>query len=323
MKIVLDGYNKKIGKKDNQIVIYENDEIRDSIKASKINDIVISGKGHVTFDALNLMATNNIKMIGIDHIGHVNYILDAPNQDNVFLKKQQYLLSENEKGIKIATEIIKSKIINQKSTLKTLNKNKKSKRVSGNILKITQYLKELENLDKMQIMGIEGKCSVEYWKGVKTLLPNEVNFNGRTQQPTDLVNSMLNYGYAILASEITKYITLSGLDPYCGFLHYDLNKRTSLTFDLIEEFRQQIVDKSVFSLINNRQISNNDLDKRNNLIKLDARIKIVKKILDKIYSSVTYNGETLMYSEIIELQTKKLVSAILDNQDYVGFHLHW
>ena len=61
MKIVIDGYNKSIHKKDNQIVIHEKDKILDSIKASKISDLTVIGKGHVTFDALDLMAKDNIK----------------------------------------------------------------------------------------------------------------------------------------------------------------------------------------------------------------------------------------------------------------------
>lgn len=44
MKIVIDGYNKSIHKKDNQMVIHEKDEILDSIKARKINDITITEK---------------------------------------------------------------------------------------------------------------------------------------------------------------------------------------------------------------------------------------------------------------------------------------
>ena len=101
---------------------------------------------------------------------------------------------------------------------------------------------QLENLDlndnniKMQIMGIEGKASNDYWNAVKQFIPKEIGFESRTKKPTDLLNSMLNYGYAILASEITKSILTNGLDPYCGFLHYDMLNRTSLTFDLIEPF---------------------------------------------------------------------------------------
>lgn len=44
MKIVIDGYNKSIHKKDNQIVIHEKGEILDSINASKIMTLQLSEK---------------------------------------------------------------------------------------------------------------------------------------------------------------------------------------------------------------------------------------------------------------------------------------
>lgn len=329
MKIVIDGYNKSIHKKDNQLSIHEKDEILDSIKASSISDITIVGKGYVTFDALNLIGENNIKLIAVNPRGDITYTLESPDSRNVFLKKQQYLLSENKIGAKISRELIKSKIKNQKGVLKTLNKNKRLKRVSDIRLKMDEYVKQLDDLNltdkniKMQIMGIEGKASNDYWRSVKHFIPKEIGFDGRTKKPTDLLNSMLNYGYAILASEITKTILLNGLDPYCGFLHYDMMNRTSLTFDLIEPFRQQIVDKTVISLVNRRQIRTDDLDKRNNLLKLDARKLIVGKILDKMYSTVTYDGKTMSYAEIIERQSKNLVNTLINGDKFRGFYLTW
>ena len=329
MKLIIEGYNKSIHKKDNQIVIYEKDEIIDSIRASKIDDITIIGKGHVTFDALDLMAENNIKLISVNPRGELTYTLESPDWRNVYLKKQQYKLSENKTGLLIGRELIKSKIKNQKGTLKTLNKNKQLKMVANLRLKMDEYVKQLDNLNlndnnvKMQIMGIEGKASNDYWNCVKHFIPREIGFDLRTKKPTDLLNSMLNYGYAILASEITKSILLNGLDPYCGFLHYDMDRRTSLTFDLIEPFRQQIVDKTMISLINRKQVKIEDMDKRNNLIKLDARKLIVSKILDKMYSTVTYNGKSMSYAEIIEFQTRNLVKTLIDEDEFKGFYLTW
>lgn len=329
MKIVIEGYNKSIHKKDNQLVIYEKDEILDSIKASAIDDITVTAKGYVTFDALDLMAQNNIKFISINPRGELNYTLESPEPGNVHLKKKQYKLSEDKLGAIISRELIKSKIKNQKGVLKTLNKNKKLKRVSNTRLKMDEYVKQLNDLNlnakniKMQIMGIEGKASNDYWKSVNYFIPTEIGFNGRTKKPTDLLNSMLNYGYAILASQITKSILLNGLDPYCGFLHYDMMNRISLTFDLIEPFRQQIVDKTVISLVNRKQIKTDDLDKRNNLLKLDARKLIISKILDKMYSTITYNGNELSYAEIIDLQSKKLVNTLINGDKFNGFYLTW
>ena len=66
MQLLIDGYNKSLHKKDNQLVIYENNKIIDKIKASQISDITIVAKGYVTFDALNLIAKNkNRQMLEI------------------------------------------------------------------------------------------------------------------------------------------------------------------------------------------------------------------------------------------------------------------
>lgn len=134
---------------------------------------------------------------------------------------------------------------------------------------------------------------------------------------------MLNYGYAILASEITKSILINGLDPYCGVLHFDMDRRTSLTFDLIEPFRGQIVDKTVLGLINRKQVTLDDLDKRNNTLKLEARKQIVERILAKVYSTITYKGETLSYADLIEKQSKDLVNLLLHGDEFKGFYLRW
>lgn len=333
MKIILDGYNKSIHKKDNQLIFKEKDKTIENIKANQITDITITSKGYITFDALQLIAKNNIKLIATDYTGHINYILESPDQTNITLKKQQYKLSENTKGTQIAKKIIKAKIHNQHSTIKTLNKNKKKPEIKTIQQKLKQYKKEIntikpdkENLNKTktQIMITEAKASNHYWKAIKTLLPQNINFQKRNQKPeNDILNSMLNYGYAILATEITKNITLQGLDPYCGFLHYDQNNRTSLTYDLIEEYRQQLVDKPVFSLINNKQITQEDIDKRNNTIKQKPRKTIATKILDKINTQLTYNEEKTTYKKIIQQQTKNLKNHILNNTPYQPFQLNW
>ncbi len=331
MKLIIDGYNKSIHKKDNQLAIHENSEILDSIKASEVNDITIVGKGYVTFDALNLMAQNNIKLIAINPRGQLTYTLGSPDWRNVTLRKQQYQLSENKLGLKISKEIIKCKMKNQKATLTTLNKNKQLKKVFNYRSKIDEIIKQIDELNlngnnekqRRKLMGLEGKASNEYWMGVKYFIPKEIEFTKRTKQPTDLLNSMLNYGYAILSSEITKSILVNGLDPYCGFLHFDMDRRTSLTFDLIEPFRQQIVDKTVISLINRKQITNDDLDKRNNTIKLEARKLIVSKILGKIFSTITYNDETVSYADLIRKQSENLVDTLLNGTEFNGFYLRW
>ena len=173
-------------------------------------------------------------------------------------------------------------------------------------------------------MGIEGITSAEYWKSIALLLPESINFKTRKQKPEkDIVNAMLNYGYAILASEITKMIVFEKLDPFCGFLHTDLNKRTSLTYDIIEEFRQQIVDKTVFSLINRKQITEDDIDQRTNLLKKESKYILTKAIMDKTHKKISFHKTELTYYEIIEKQVKMIKKTVENNDDYTSFKIKW
>lgn len=334
MKLIIEGYNKSIHKKDNQIIIKEDNKEKDNILASKITDITILGKGYITFDALKLLAKNNTKLVVVNYQGKIEYILESPeNQNNLKLKKQQYKASEDTRSITIAKEIIKAKIKNQKATLTTLNKNRKNPQIKEKTEKLEQYIQQLETIEentenitktKEKILGIEGKSSNEYWTSIKQILPPELNFQNRTKKPAhDITNAMLNYGYAILASEITKNILLSGLDPYCGFLHYDLKNRTSLTYDLIEEYRQQIVDKTILSIINNKQITTQDYNTEENSLTLEKRKLIINKIMKKLNTQLTYNKQDTTYKEIIENQTKNLTQYLQEDKEYKAFYLRW
>jgi CRISP-associated protein Cas1 len=92
---------------------------------------------------------------------------------------------------------------------------------------------------------------------VKALLDEVILFEGRERQgATDLVNSLLNYGYGILYSKIWEAVIRTGLSPFISFLHKPQEGKPTLIFDLVEEFRPQAVDRAVFSMINTKSQSN-------------------------------------------------------------------
>lgn len=59
---------------------------------------------------------------------------------------------------------------------------------------------------------------------------------------------MLNYGYAVLESQVRIAIAEAGLDPTIGYLHICQPGRQALVYDLMEPYRP-IVDREVLSLI--------------------------------------------------------------------------
>ena len=58
--------------------------------------------------------------------------------------------------------------------------------------------------------------------------------NSRNYNASDEINALLNYGYAILESDIRKGINAVGLDCSIGFLHEICQSRTPLIYDIQE-----------------------------------------------------------------------------------------
>jgi len=70
----------------------------------------------------------------------------------------------------------------------------------------------------------------------------------RCEEPKDPFNILLNNFYTVLMSEAWFFLESVGLEPFLGFLHVPSNRRPALAADLMEEFRQPVVDRVAFSL---------------------------------------------------------------------------
>ena len=334
MKLVIDGFGKSVAKRDNQIVIKENGKEKDFFLAKDISQILLTGKGSITFDALSLIAEHDIDCVSIDWKGHVNYRLSSPDRKNAIVKKEQYFSLMDSRSGYLAKAFILAKIENQKAVLGTLAKSR-----DDNDLLLRQRDKLSESLEKLnkiyvktsdslrnRIMGIEGQASVEYWAGFADVLDDKWKFDGRSGRGAhDPVNSLLNYGYAVVESEIWKSIYLAGLDPYCGFLHSERYGRASLVFDLIEEFRQQIVDKAVLSIVNKNQVDVDDFEDNGNILLMNdkARRLVIAKILEKLNAKVEFNGNKMSYSDIIMHQGRLMAKFLTHEDQYTGFYRRW
>lgn len=85
-------------------------------------------------------------------------------------------------------------------------------------------------------------------------IPRDWHFVGNATHP---VNSILNYGYSILESQIRIQLVAAGLDPTIGVLHSGRRGRSDFVLDLMEPLRP-IIDRCLNSCRHrrfNRRIS--------------------------------------------------------------------
>lgn len=96
----------------------------------------------------------------------------------------------------------------------------------------------------------DGRVTVRFCENDRENVPAHwLRFGGRASRATvrrsarnatDPVNAILNYLYAIAASECRIAIIAMGLDPGLGFLHNDKPGRDSLVYDLLEVVRPSV-----------------------------------------------------------------------------------
>lgn len=151
------------------------------------------------------------------------------------------------------------------------------------------------------------------------MLNEDIEFEGRVRHgATDLVNSLLNYGYGILYSRVWEAILKTGLNPYISYLHKPQDGKPTLVFDLIEEFRQQAVDRAVFALITKGE----ELKVEKGLLINETRRKVAEKVLERINTVEVFRGKEMRLSDIIKEQAKAvaefLEGKISHYRPYIG-----
>lgn len=197
----------------------------------------------------------------------------------------------------------------------------KVQRMDGIIDEIRELGDEPHAVIRGKLFSIEGRSAAAYWDTVKTLLDEMIIFEGRVGQgASDLVNSLLNYGYGIIYGKVWNAVTRAGLSPYISFLHVPQAGKPTLIFDLIEEFRPQAVDRVVYSMINKRV----ELKMDGKMLSADTRSRLAAEVLERVNTVERFRGREMRLYEIIQEQARNVASYLVgDLETYTPYVAKW
>ena len=157
------------------------------------------------------------------------------------------------------------------------------------------------------------------------MLPGELRFEHRVKHPSlDPVNALLSLGYVLVTNEIAALAESVGFDPLIGFLHGLRYGRQSLPLDLVEEFRQPVVDGLVLTLVNKRSINENDFHKGDdgafflNKEAFSRFLEVYEDRLDKPFVE-RESGSEISYRRLFRRQVENMEKAVLNGQEYEPF----
>ncbi|MDX9744142.1 MAG: CRISPR-associated endonuclease Cas1 [Arcobacteraceae bacterium] len=328
--IYIDEYGTFLGKTSARLTISQSGQLKKEVALSRIKSInILKGGISLSSDLIEACSLRGIKIFFLDFRNIAHTTLSSTASHAVAnTRKAQFLTIESEYSREIARTLILGKLKNQRATLQYFYKYQKNSsnssiKLENAILSIKEVIDSLKIIELKNrpdwlniVMGKEGGVANIYFNAISCELLNELDFSNRIGRGADdIVNSALNYGYAILTSFVWQSVINAGLEPFAGVLHTNRPGKPSLVLDIMEEYRAWVVDR--------------------NIIKLKAHLKgkhfldtpIKKKIIEEINNTMNkkylYNGKNLSLQSIMQRQVYKLTGAFMQQNQYKSYIFKW
>jgi CRISPR-associated protein Cas1 len=310
--------------------------LKKGFSADKVSQILIYTGAAVTADAIELAVKKGIDIVYLDRIGKPFAITYSCKQENsAIIQRCQSRAYENREGVLLMSSMIGAKIRNQGYLLKNLAKKRNNERLEGHaekIMSLSEKVKERAeewgDLEEARgsLFGVEGEASRVYFQALSNILPETVYSGTRTKQPPgDLFNAMLSYGYGILYTEVEKACILTGLNPYMGFMHTDLPGKPSMVLDLIEEFRQPIVDRAVLNIVTKKIVTEKDLKPVEGGFYLNqtGRRKTLEAVFERLAKIINYRDHRHSFSSLVLQQAKGVAKFLTGESSSYAPFVYW
>ncbi|HPY83913.1 MAG TPA: type I-C CRISPR-associated endonuclease Cas1c [Ruminococcus flavefaciens] len=256
---------------ENLVISQEGTEIG-RVPLHNIERIMTFGYAGASPALMGKCAKSGIELVFMSRNGHFIARVEGEVKGNVLLRRQQYRIADDEKGsLDIARNIISAKLFNSRWVIERMIRDHGARidtelfsRKSEFLYNSIKQARSCSDMDSLR--GIEGEAASVYFSVFNDMIlqqKDDFRFDTRNKRPPlDNVNALLSFAYSMATGMCTSALESVGLDPYVGFMHTDRPGRRSLAVDMVEEFRSNLCDRFVLTLINKRLVSSDDFVKR-------------------------------------------------------------
>jgi len=295
------------------------ERIEEVFPAEIVEEIVVECAASISTSAIDLAAKYAIPILFCKENDIIGCLHPLIGHGSINVRREQIRAYDDYRGVefikKLLTKASKNKVEIIKNAIRRQEIPHEEKGQIEQIASGINLLIEKLELNATRIeecrntfFAIEAEITKRYFNCMELIIKNYLGFRGRTRRPArDPINALLNYGYAVLSSQIHKAVIIAGLEPYAGFLHTDRSGRVSFVLDLIEIFRQPIIDKIVWKMANIRIIKEqNFIEEKGVRLKEEIKKKFLEEIYNKIRKeNVKYEGKKTSMKKIFVDQARK------------------
>lgn len=312
-----------IKKADRRIKVEKNGRELADIPLHTISSLSVMGNVQITTQTLHMLMKEGIDVSFFTYSGNYVGQIAAESSKNIFLRFAQYESYQNiETRMQLAKTIVRNKVNNQMEIIRQFNWKGAEYDYTKDITQMQNHLMSLdEKTTSNEIMGVEGICSAVYFTCYGHMFKCRVKFDGRNRRPPkDPINIILSLAYTLLTKEVAAVLASESFEPYLGFLHGIRYGRKSLSLDIVEEFRQPVVDRLVLRLFNKQILSEYDFTcEEERIILTEDGFKKFCTEYEKWMKQPSGSTDNRSFRGIIRQQAALLKHAVKENCQYVPY----
>jgi len=131
---------------------------------------------------------------------------------------------------------------------------------------------------------------------------------------------ILSLGYTLLTKEVASALESESFETYLGFLHGIRYGRQSLALDIVEEFRQPVIDRLTVRLFNKNMISKLDFEwEDDKIILTEGGFQKYCRAYEKWMKEPSGKMDSRCFRSIIKAQISGLKRAVREHHAYVPY----
>lgn len=308
-----------VGRSGERLQVRKDNVLVKDARTLELEEVLLMGHVSLTPDAVNYLLEREIDTFFLTQHGRYRGRLQGPSSKAVLLRRAQYAATaEPATALAVARRLIHQKLRFQAHVLRRGNR-RRDPGLADAALGLRLLQEQLEGgagATVSELMGLEGTGAAVYFRAYGSTLTQDLGFRHRARRPPpDPVNSLLSFGYTVLASTMSSVVRRVGLDPYLGFLHADEDGRESLVLDLMEPFRPLVVDVAVRTLLNRRVLRPADFQRTSSggvALGPKGIAAIVTNYQARLEDRTEYGprGESLELQRVMELYVRRLAQRL-------------
>lgn len=298
------------------------------IPVEGVSDLYCFGSLDTNSAMYNFLGKNSISVHFFDYYEHYTgsfqpkeYLLAGKMQ---IQQTAHYL--DSYKRLKIAKSFIEGAAFNISKNLRYyLNRDRD---VSLHLEKITAFSQLIDSTTEVPVlMGIEGNIRQVYYDAFNAIVKDHAMEGRSKQPPMNEINALISFGNMMCYTLCLDQIYHTQLNPTISFLHEPGYRRYSLALDLAEIFKPILVDRTIFRVLNKKEVQSKDFDFQINkvVLKESGKRAFIRAFEERLNETIKHRTlkKSVSYKHLVKLECYKLSKHLLGIETYKPFKIWW